>query len=37
MNENDEDVAHPGIVTKIPKSPGIQAGLVIRHRHAGRS
>jgi hypothetical protein len=32
MNENDEDVVHPGIVTKIPKSSGIQAGLVIRHR-----
>jgi hypothetical protein len=36
MNENDEDVVHPGIVTKIPKSPGIQAALVIRHRQAHR-
>ena len=30
MNENDEDVVHPGIVTKSQK-PRIQADFVIRH------
>jgi len=31
MNENDEDVIHPGILIKISKNPGIQADFVIRH------
>ena len=35
MNENDEDVVHPGIGINISKSPGIQAEFVIRHRQGG--
>ena len=34
MNENDEDVVHPGIVSKSQKATRIQGRFVIRHPQA---